>query len=274
MAIAVGIDLGTTNSVIAATEAGKPTVIPNAEGSRTTPSVVAFTPQGERLVGQLARRQAILNPKGTIYSAKRFIGRRYDEVDQRAERRVVRRGPRARRRRPVRDHGPAVRAGGDLRAGAAQARRGRVEVPRREGHRGGHHRAGLLQRRPAAGDQGRRAASPASRCSASSTSPPPRPWPTGWTRRATRPSWSSTWAAAPSTSASSTSATAWSRSGPPPATPTSAATTSTAASSTTWPTSSSGTTASTCGPTRRPCSGCSRRPRRPRSSCPRSPRPP
>src|ERR1700716_624408 len=80
MATAVGIDLGTTNSVIAATEAGKPTVIPNAEGSRTTPSVVAFTPQGERLVGQLARRQAILNPKGTIYSAKRFIGRRYDEV--------------------------------------------------------------------------------------------------------------------------------------------------------------------------------------------------
>jgi len=81
MATAVGIDLGTTNSVIAATENGKPTVIPNAEGSRTTPSVVAFTPQGERLVGQLARRQAILNPKGTIYSAKRFIGRRYDEVE-------------------------------------------------------------------------------------------------------------------------------------------------------------------------------------------------
>jgi molecular chaperone DnaK len=80
MATAVGIDLGTTNSVIAATEAGKPTVIPNAEGSRTTPSVVAFTPQGERLVGQLARRQAILNPKGTIYSAKRFIGRHFDEV--------------------------------------------------------------------------------------------------------------------------------------------------------------------------------------------------
>ena len=80
MAVAVGIDLGTTNSVIAATVAGQPTVIPNAEGSRTTPSVVGFTPQGERLVGQLARRQAILNPKGTIYSAKRFIGRRYDEV--------------------------------------------------------------------------------------------------------------------------------------------------------------------------------------------------
>ncbi len=80
MAKAVGIDLGTTNSVIAVVEGGKPTVIANAEGSRTTPSVVAFTESGERLVGQLARRQAILNSKGTIYSAKRFIGRRHDEV--------------------------------------------------------------------------------------------------------------------------------------------------------------------------------------------------
>ncbi|MCW2877377.1 MAG: chaperone protein DnaK [Sphaerisporangium sp.] len=80
MAKAVGIDLGTTNSVIATTEEGQPVVIPNAEGQRTTPSVVAFTDTGERLVGQLARRQAILNPKGTIYSVKRFIGRRYDEV--------------------------------------------------------------------------------------------------------------------------------------------------------------------------------------------------
>jgi molecular chaperone DnaK len=80
MARAVGIDLGTTNSVIAAVEGGHPTVIPNAEGSRTTPSVVAFTEQGERLLDQLARRQAILNPKGTIYSAKRFMGRRFDEV--------------------------------------------------------------------------------------------------------------------------------------------------------------------------------------------------
>src|ERR1700746_842275 len=80
MAIAVGIDLGTTNSVIDATQAGPTAVIPNVEGARTTPSVVAFTPQGERLVGQLARRQAILNPKGTISSAKRFIGRRFDGV--------------------------------------------------------------------------------------------------------------------------------------------------------------------------------------------------
>ena len=81
---AVGIDLGTTNSVIAVLEGGDPAVIPNAEGSRTTPSVVAFTDQGERLVGQLARRQAILNPKGTITSAKRFIGRRHDEVSSEA----------------------------------------------------------------------------------------------------------------------------------------------------------------------------------------------
>src|SRR5512132_2767419 len=85
MAKAVGIDLGTTNSVIAVLEGGDPTVIANAEGSRTTPSVVAFTDQGERLVGQLARRQAILNPKGTITSAKRFIGRRYDEVESEAK---------------------------------------------------------------------------------------------------------------------------------------------------------------------------------------------
>jgi molecular chaperone DnaK len=80
MAKAVGIDLGTTNSVIATVEGGHPTVIPNAEGARTTPSVVAFTDNGERLVGQVARRQSILNPKGTISSAKRFIGRRFDEV--------------------------------------------------------------------------------------------------------------------------------------------------------------------------------------------------
>ncbi|WP_433573566.1 molecular chaperone DnaK [Streptomyces sp. CA-251247] len=85
MAKAVGIDLGTTNSVIAAWEGGEATVIPNSEGSRTTPSVVAFTDTGERLVGQLARRQAILNPKGTIYSAKRFIGRRHDEISDEAK---------------------------------------------------------------------------------------------------------------------------------------------------------------------------------------------
>ncbi len=81
MAKVVGIDLGTTNSVVAVMEAGTPTVITNAEGSRLTPSVVAHTKNGERLVGQLARRQAVLNPENTIYSAKRFIGRHHDEVE-------------------------------------------------------------------------------------------------------------------------------------------------------------------------------------------------
>ncbi|QMU78363.1 molecular chaperone DnaK [Streptacidiphilus sp. PB12-B1b] len=85
MAKAVGIDLGTTNSVIAVWEGGEPAVVPNAEGARTTPSVVAFSDDGQRLVGQLARRQSILNPKGTITSAKRFIGRRYDEISDEAK---------------------------------------------------------------------------------------------------------------------------------------------------------------------------------------------
>jgi len=87
MAKTVGIDLGTTNSVVAVMEAGEPVVIPNAEGGRTTPSVVAFTKSGERLVGQLARRQAAVNPENTVYSIKRFMGRKYDEVDR--ERKMV-----------------------------------------------------------------------------------------------------------------------------------------------------------------------------------------
>jgi molecular chaperone DnaK len=87
MAKTVGIDLGTTNSVIAVMEAGEPVVIPNAEGGRTTPSVVAFTKSAERLVGQLARRQAAVNPENTVYSIKRFMGRKYDEVE--TERKMV-----------------------------------------------------------------------------------------------------------------------------------------------------------------------------------------
>jgi molecular chaperone DnaK len=79
MSKAIGIDLGTTNSVVAVMEGGKPVVIENQEGSRTTPSVVAFTKKGERLVGLLAKRQAVTNPKNTIYSVKRFIGRHYDD---------------------------------------------------------------------------------------------------------------------------------------------------------------------------------------------------
>src|SRR2546429_4916687 len=78
----IGIDLGTTNSVVAVMEGGSPTVIANQEGARTTPSVVGFTKTGERLVGQVAKRQAITNPENTIFSIKRFMGRRYDEVNE------------------------------------------------------------------------------------------------------------------------------------------------------------------------------------------------
>src|SRR3954452_20294747 len=78
----IGIDLGTTNSVVAVMEGGEPTVITNPEGSRLTPSVVAFTKSGERLVGQVAKRQAVTNPENTVFSIKRFMGRRFDEVSE------------------------------------------------------------------------------------------------------------------------------------------------------------------------------------------------
>ena len=84
MAKVVGIDLGTTNSCVAVMEGGKPTVIPNAEGFRTTPSVVAFVKNGDRLVGQIAKRQAVMNSENTFYSVKRFIGRRFDEITNEA----------------------------------------------------------------------------------------------------------------------------------------------------------------------------------------------
>ena len=78
----IGIDLGTTNSVVAVMEGGEAVVIPNPEGNRTTPSVVAFTEKDERLVGQVAKRQAITTPENTVFSIKRFMGRRYSEVDE------------------------------------------------------------------------------------------------------------------------------------------------------------------------------------------------
>jgi molecular chaperone DnaK len=80
MSKVLGIDLGTTNSCMAIMEGGEPVVIPNAEGARTTPSVVAFTKDGDRLVGQAAKRQAVTNPQNTIFSVKRFMGRKYAEV--------------------------------------------------------------------------------------------------------------------------------------------------------------------------------------------------
>jgi len=103
----IGIDLGTTNSVVAVMEGGEPKVIANEEGGRTTPSVVGFTKAGERLVGQVAKRQAITNPENTIYSIKRFMGRRYDEVTEEMKMvpyKVVRQG----------DHVAVVAQGKDL----------------------------------------------------------------------------------------------------------------------------------------------------------------
>src|SRR5215510_10521156 len=82
MAKTIGIDLGTTNSCMSVLEGGEPTVIPNAEGGRTTPSVVAFTKDGQRLVGAPARRQQVTNPQNTVFSIKRFMGRKYDEVTE------------------------------------------------------------------------------------------------------------------------------------------------------------------------------------------------
>src|ERR1700682_5105081 len=89
MAKVIGIDLGTTNSVVAVMEAGEPTVLENSEGSRLTTSVVAITKSGERLVGQVARRQAITNPENTVFSIKRLMGRKFDDPEvQRAMKNV------------------------------------------------------------------------------------------------------------------------------------------------------------------------------------------
>src|ERR1700676_1334132 len=85
----IGIDLGTTNSCVAVMEGGEPVVIPNAEGARTTPSIVAVNKSGERLVGEVAKRQAVTNPENTVYSIKRFMGRKYDDVEVDRDKRLV-----------------------------------------------------------------------------------------------------------------------------------------------------------------------------------------
>ena len=157
MSKVIGIDLGTTNSCMAVMEGGEPTVIPNAEGGRTTPSVVAFTKDGQRLVGTPAKRQAVTNPKNTVFSIKRFMGRK-----------ACRGRPRSRRWCPTRSsagpNGDArvkaerqdVSAAGDLGDDPAEAEGGRRGLPGRAGDGGGDHRPRVLQRRPAQGHQGRR----------------------------------------------------------------------------------------------------------------------
>ena len=154
----IGIDLGTTNSCVAVMEGGEPVVIANAEGSRITPSVVAFTESGERLVGQIAqppgdhqpREHGLRDQAPDRPSLRRRRGAEGDQDPALQDR------PRRQRRRVGRDPRQEVQPAGDLRDHAAEDEADRGRLPRREGHRGGHHRAGLLQRQPAPGDQGRR----------------------------------------------------------------------------------------------------------------------
>ena len=132
----IGIDLGTTNSVVAVMEGGEPTVITNPEGSRLTPSVVAFTKGGERLVGQVAKRQAVTNPENTVFSIKRFMGRRYDEVNEEMKMVPYRVGAGRRTASPCiveSDRQGGIRAAADLRDGPAEAEAGRRGVPRPAG---------------------------------------------------------------------------------------------------------------------------------------------
>ncbi len=215
MAKVIGIDLGTTNSCVAVMESGEPVVIPNSEGSRTTPSMVAFTENGERLVGQIAKRQAITNPETTLYAVKRLIGRKLDSPEAKkavalSRFKVV--------PSPNGDAWVDVRgkllAPGDLRPGAPQDEADRRGLPRRAGDRGGHHRPRLLQRRPAAGHEGRGPHRRAERAPHHQRAHRGRPRlrDRQGTRRA-RPSGSrsTTSAAAPSTSPSSSSTAACSR---------------------------------------------------------------
>ena len=141
----IGIDLGTTNSVVAVMEGGQPVVIPNQEGGRTTPSVVGFAKSGERLVGQVAKRQAVTNPENTVYSIKRFMGRRFDEVDEEMKLvpyKVVR-GDNGDAR--VEIERQEVLAAGNLGDDPRQAEGSGRSLSGREGHEGGDHGSCVLQ---------------------------------------------------------------------------------------------------------------------------------
>ena len=280
----IGIDLGTTNSVVAVMEGGEPTVIPSAEGGRTVPSVVAFTKTGERLVGQLAKRQAVTNPANTIYSIKRFMGRRWDDPEVKRSKELVpykvEKDSKSDGVKVTLADGKRLHAARDQRDDPPEAAR---RTPRRTSARRSPRRSSPSRptsTTPSARRPRTPAGSPGSTSSGSSTSRPRRPSPTASTRRTTRRSPSTTSAAARSTSRSSSSARASSRSRPPTATPTSAATTSTSASSSgCWP-SSRRTRASTCAPTAGPPAAQGGRGEgqdravddddRPRSTCPSS----
>jgi len=255
VAKAVGIDLGTTNSVIAAYEGGQPTVIANAEGARTTPSVVAFTESGERLVGQLARRQSVLNPKGTIYSAKRFIGRRFGEVATEADQVSydVVSGPEDAVRFSARgkQHAPEEISAAVLRKLVDDASK----------HLGEKVTQAVITVPAYFNDAQRQATKNAGQIAGLEVlriinEPTAASLAYGLDKKKTpRPSWCGTSAGGRSTSPSWRSGTACSRSSPPPATPTWGATTTTSAWCSTSRTRSSASRGSTCARTARPCSG-------------------
>jgi molecular chaperone DnaK (HSP70) len=192
MAKVIGIDLGTTNSVVAVMEGGDPVVIPNAEGGRTTPSVVAFTKDGERLVGQVARRQAITNPRNTIFSIKRFMGRKCSEVQE--EKKRVPYEIKCDAQDRVLVHAPNVDktfTPPEISAMILQKMKQTAED-----YLGSEVKQAVVRRRRMP------ARSRAWRCSASSTSRRRRRWRTVWTRRRMRRSPCSIWAAARTTSRS------------------------------------------------------------------------
>ena len=156
MSKVIGIDLGTTNSVVAVLEGGDPKVIANSEGGRTTPSVVAFSKEGERLVGQVAKRQAVTNPENTIFSIKRFMGRKYAEVSEEQKMVPYKVVEASNGDARIDASGKPLLPARDLRDDPAEAQAGGRGLPRREGDEGGHHGSRLLQRLAAPGHEGRR----------------------------------------------------------------------------------------------------------------------
>ena len=158
MAKVIGIDLGTTNSCVAVMEGGKPRVLENAEGTNTTPSIVSFAADGEKLVGLPAKRQAVTNPLNTFFAIKRLIGRRYDDPMVEKDKKLVPykivKGPNG--DAWVEANGKAVFASADLSLHPAEDEGNRRSQARRDRDAGGHHRSRLLQRRSAPGNQGRR----------------------------------------------------------------------------------------------------------------------